>query len=489
MIEDIGCICLISDLPQYNAELDEVIRIYFPLPIRHEMQDDAAMYIEHYHGLNGDKLEHTANVYVNGECYSYSYAYRMQDQEDPLLEKRMEKRAAKISLYRALLKLTKVEKPYGSLTGVRPTKLMREMYDAGLDGKEELMDTFDVQEEQAEQLRQILKVQDDVAIDRQQVGIYIGIPFCVSRCSYCSFPAKVGKEQEKRLYLDALKREIAACGEMLVKENKRPYALYIGGGTPTSLSGKMLEELLDSCERYIGTGLEFTLEAGRPDTIDEEKLKRAKDHGVNRLCINPQTMVERTLPLIGRSHSVESVYQAYDLARRTGFSDINMDIIAGLPQESLEDFDLTLSELQKMAPESFTIHTLSLKRGSQLIQQKAKHTPAEVIEEMLDHAGECARKMGMHPYYLYRQKYMAGNFANVGYARPGMECRYNIGMMEEWTTVIALGVGGMSKRVEGELIKRYPNPRDVKVYLDRIDALCKGKRDFFSVDMASPGNL
>ena len=489
MIEDIGCICLITDLPQYHAELDEVIRIYFPLPIQHDMQDDAAMYIEHYHGLNGDKLEHTVNVYVNGECYSYSYAYRMVDEQDPLVEKRLEKRAAKIALYRALLKLTKVKKPYGSLTGVRPTKLMRELYARGLDGQEELMDTFDVQEEQAEQLRKILEVQDQIAIDREQVGIYIGIPFCVSRCSYCSFPAKVAKEQEKRVYLDALKREIAACAEMLRKRGKRPYALYIGGGTPTSFSAGMLEELLDSCKRYIGTELEFTLEAGRPDTIDEEKLKIAKEYGVGRICVNPQTMVERTLPLIGRSHSVESVYRAFNLARRAGFNDINMDIIAGLPQESVEDFDFTLKELEKMAPESFTVHTLSLKRGSELIQQKTKHTPSEVIEEMLCHAETIAQKMGMPPYYLYRQKYMAGNFANVGYAMPGAECRYNIGMMEELTSVVALGVGGISKRVEGELIKRYPNPRDVKVYLERIDALCKGKRDFFSVDMVSPQTL
>ena len=279
--------------------------------------------------------------------------------------------------------------------------------------------------------------------------------------------------------MNALFLEMDAARQSLGQ--RRIESVYIGGGTPTSLPLPLLQKLLKKL-REFGDIREITLEAGRPDTLDAQKLNCAYDYGVNRLCINPQSMSDETLVRIGRSHTAKQVEESFYLAQSVGFSHINMDIIAGLPGETIADFAHTLDRVKALSPSSFTCHTLSIKRGSRL--QSDKHVLAEdkAVGEMVEMARDAAGKMGMEPYYLYRQKYMAGNLENVGYALPHDACVYNIAMMDEMLSVMALGVGSVGKLLIGDLIVRKPNPRDLYVYLERLPNILEQKHTFFCID-------
>lgn len=453
-------------------ELAEEIRMFVPessgqiVEVRHSV-----------HERDGETL-HAVYVALEGKEQSCTLPGGKQG-DDAMRQKRLDKRAAKLAVYRCLAALTGQTQPWGSLTGVRPVSLLRQLK---AEGKEEqFVSLLGVQEEKAALARRIIQVQDAMlaSADAAGVCVYVGIPFCVTRCSYCSFPAVVAKKGQKTAYVQALVREIEAAGRVLKEENKRVCALYLGGGTPTALTDEQLETVMQAMRRAFGTGCEYTLEAGRPDTITDEKLTLAKRYGVTRLCINPQTMQDKTLAMIGRKHSARDIADCYALAKDRGFTHINADLIAGLPGETADDFADTLEQIAALGPSSVTCHTLALKRGSKLIEENYLHAGASEVARMVDMAREKAQTLGMEPYYLYRQKHMAGNLENVGYAKQDDACLYNVAMMDEQMDVMGLGVGAVGKRIDGGRIERRPNPRDIGVYLARIEQICAQKSAFF----------
>lgn len=403
--------------------------------------------------------------------------------------KKLEKRALKLACYHLLKRLyPDVSTPWGSLTGIRPTKLFREIARAGENEAQRMFrDVFDVSPEKTELTARICAAQEPFirSVQSNEIDIYIGIPFCKTKCLYCSFPSEVlGKQDRLTQYLISLQLDIAA-GARLVRENGfRVRSFYMGGGTPTVLSASQLDEILSFVlKQYGGFGDEATVEAGRPDTIDREKLLVLKRLGINRISINPQTMNDETLRRVGRSHTAEDIVRVYELAREIGFHSINMDIIAGLPGEMAEDMQRSCDAILRLKPDNLTVHSLAIKRSSSLKKELDEHTLASAaqVEEMIKIGAACAEQMGMNPYYMYRQKYMSGNLENVGYALPGKECVYNIDMMEETASILSHGAGTMTKRVFGgeNRIERLPSPKDVPTYLDKLDRLIADKSAFF----------
>ena len=382
--------------------------------------------------------------------------------------------------------------PWGTLTGIRPTKIaMTKLAEGAL--PEEIFrymkETYFTSDEKirlsieiAQRERQLLS-----AIDyKNGYSLYIGIPFCPTTCLYCSFTSyPIGKWKERTgEYLEALFREMD-----YVAEEKRGCTLdtvYFGGGTPTSLSPEDLDILITRLKKTFdfSTVQEFTVEAGRPDSITREKLQVLKNHGVTRISINPQTMKEETLKLIGRRHTVEDVKERFQMAREMGFDNINMDLIIGLPEEGLEDVRTTMEEVKALAPDSVTVHSLAIKRAARLNTMKEVYKDLKITntQEMIDLTAQYAREMGLEPYYLYRQKNMAGNFENVGYAAPGKACIYNVLIMEEQQTIIGCGAGTTTKRLfpEENRIERAENVKDVEQYISRIDEMIERKRRLLS---------
>ena len=316
-------------------------------------------------------------------------------------------------------------------------------------------------------------------------SLYVGIPFCPTTCLYCSFTSyPIGKWKGRTgLYLEALFKELEYTARKM--EGRPLDTVYFGGGTPTSLSAEDLEALLSRLEQLFDLSrvLEFTVEAGRPDSITMDKLKVLRDHGITRISINPQTMNQKTLDLIGRRHTVEDVREKFHLARGLGFDNINMDLIVGLPEETLCDVKNTMEEIKALAPDSVTVHSLAIKRASRLNQwiQENGVSMLHNTDETMKIAAAGAEKLGMKPYYLYRQKNMSGNFENTGYARPGKYGLYNILIMEEKQTIVALGAGSITKRVfpDGR-IERCDNVKDVGLYIEKIDEMIKRKRELFT---------
>ncbi|MBQ9593370.1 MAG: coproporphyrinogen dehydrogenase HemZ, partial [Lachnospiraceae bacterium] len=315
-----------------------------------------------------------------------------------------------------------------------------------------------------------------------EISVYIGIPFCPTTCLYCSFTSYPVEEYRNVMesYLDCLFREIQATAEMAA--GKRITAIYVGGGTPTSLSAEQLRRLIDTIQSNFPMDQvrEFTVEAGRPDSLTPEKLKVLKKMGVGRISINPQTMKQETLDLIGRRHTVEDIRRAFAWAREAGHDNINMDLILGLPGENADDVSETLRQIGILAPESVTVHTLALKRASRLVREIDRYedlTPTDTVES-LRRSVAFAREHGYRPYYLYRQKNMAENLENVGYARPGREGLYNILIMEEMQTILACGAGATSKFVypAQNRIERADNVKSIRDYLERIDEMIERKR-------------
>lgn len=408
---------------------------------------------------------------------------------DAVVDKRLRRRQAKLGVYQLLKARTGVTPPWGSLTGIRPTRLLYANLESGLAmdaACAELRRVFDVSEEKTALLREIVGVQQGLSAPAaREADIYIGIPFCTTRCAYCSFlSGEVGKGTLLAPYVEALGREIAAAQALLAETGLQPRAFYMGGGTPTALPAPLLRRVLTDAEPLLHACREITVEAGRPDTIDEEKLAVLRDFGVERISVNPQTAHDATLERIGRRHTVAQTEEAFHLARRMGFRHINMDLIAGLPGEDLPMFRQTLDWLRRLAPESMTVHTLSIKRSSLLHLWQAQLPDGDMVADMVRLGGQYAREMGMRPYYLYRQKYMAGNQENVGYALPGLECLYNVDMMEETASVLALGAGAASKRLfpQKGFIRRAFNVSDICQYIDRVDEMAQRKRALFLGD-------
>ena len=387
--------------------------------------------------------------------------------------------------------------PWGYLTGVRPSKIAYNMLENG-DSEADILKEFTekhfVSEKKSELALKVAKTEKTL-LDKMDYkngySLYIGIPFCPTTCLYCSFTSYslAAYKSKVDIYLDALIKEMAYVSEAM--KNRRLDTIYFGGGTPTTLSPEQLDRLLTALERYFDTknAIELTVEAGRPDSITLEKLQVLKKHKVDRISINPQTMNQETLDLIGRRHSVEQIEEAFEMARSAGFDNINMDIILGLPGEDKAMVENTLARISKLAPESLTVHSLAIKRAAALNIWREKYSNLQIdnSEEIVDMAADYAKGLGHEPYYMYRQKNMAGNFENVGYSVPGKECIYNILIMEEKQTIIALGAGASTKIVfhneadtaSAVRIERIENVKDVTNYIERIDEMIERKRSFF----------
>lgn len=406
------------------------------------------------------------------------------------------KRIAKLGAYKILTGFTKKTlAPWGILTGIRPTKIVHRLIDQGWlkeDIIKHLIVCYALKEEKANLLTDVAFRQRQYLLDeagaRKLVSIYIGIPFCPTRCAYCSFPAYSLKKWGKLVepYLAALHTEILKTGELLKKFKLEVETVYIGGGTPTSLTPDQLAGIIKlvNSELISEETKEFTVEAGRPDTISGEMLRVLKDGGVNRLSINPQSMQVKTLAAIGRDHSPDDVIEKVKLAREVGFDNINMDVIIGLPGETPQDVQLTMDKLKEINPENITVHTMAIKRASRLKEERENYTlPIEFeVAEMSKITQESVSAINMHPYYLYRQKQILGQLENIGFAKEGYDCIYNIQMMEERQTIIGLGVGSGSKFVQPGIwtLESTYNPKDPLNYIERIDELVLRKEDMLS---------
>ena len=418
------------------------------------------------------------------------FAYLLAVPDFSVISDRTErKNHIKRSLYRQLAEHTGRELPWGTLTGIRPVK--RAMKYEDMDGgMEKMRQEYLVSDEKLQLAFAIARKEKSIlrAIDAQGgYSLYIGIPFCTTTCLYCSFTSSPMGLWLPRMheYLQTVFRELDAVKEMFGE--RCPDTIYIGGGTPTSLSPEGLEAVLSKLADTfdLTKPAEFTVEAGRPDSITPEKLRVLRRYPVSRISVNPQTMSDETLRTIGRRHSVAQFVSAYELARDTGFDNINMDIILGLPGERAQDVARTMERLRPLAPDSLTVHAMAVKRASRLKMEAEGAARPELsqqeTEEMMRLAQEGARAMGLEPYYLYRQKNMAGNLENVGYARPGREGIYNILIMEEVQTIAALGAGTVSKAVFPDgLITRADNVKNVEQYMERIDEMIERKKGLFS---------
>ena len=407
------------------------------------------------------------------------------------------KNEIKQTLYRLLSAQTGRELPWGTLTGIRPTKIaLTKLYDGWTDEQIEtyMRETYFTSKEKidlsidvAERERRLLST-----IDYENgYSLYVGIPFCPTTCLYCSFTSFPIVKWEKRmdLYKEALFKEMEYVAEQM---KDRPLStIYFGGGTPTSLNPQDLDEILTKVEELfpVEQAVEFTVESGRPDSITREKLQVLRNHGISRISINPQTMKDETLKIIGRRHTVAQTVESFQLARELGFDDINMDLIMGLPEESLEDVRDTLEQVKALKPDNLTVHSLALKRAARLNMFKEDYKDYKMVNttEHMNLTAEYAKKMGLEPYYLYRQKSMAGNLENVGYASPGKAGIYNILIMEEKQTIVACGAGASTKRVWNEpnpdgthRIERCENVKDVAQYIERIDEMIERKQKLFA---------
>lgn len=403
------------------------------------------------------------------------------------LDRKEVKNVLKRLLYRMLTAYTGQTLPWGNLTGIRPTKIPMGLLEQGWKNSEiarYMRDTYYTSNEKTALAIAIANRERHILRNinyKDGYSLYVGIPFCPSICLYCSFsssPLHLWKDKVD-LYLDALCKEIDYASEAFA--GKELNTVYIGGGTPTTLEPHQLERLLSRLEeRFCYDRLqEFTVEAGRPDSITREKLEVLREHGISRISINPQTMNQKTLDLIGRRHTVEETIQAFELARKLGFDNINMDLIVGLPGEQKEEVEHTMQELQKLDPDSITVHSLAVKRAARLRMFKEEYKEMTFTNncEIMDMTAEYAGKAGLNPYYLYRQKNMAGNFENVGYAKEGKEGIYNILIMEEVQSILALGAGASTKMVWAkDRIERIENVKDIKNYIERIDEMIDRKR-------------
>ena len=402
--------------------------------------------------------------------------------------------AVKRQIYRDLEKHTGKSPKWGILTGIRPVKLTWELTfgQRKAESREEgteavLRDRYLVHPAKRQLATEIMDYQRQTAGDpgRKSLSVYLGIPFCPTRCLYCSFTSNQVGEEEIARYLQALGKEIEYAGAAAAEDGFRIESVYFGGGTPTTLDAGQLDWLLGLVEGHfdLSSCREFTVEAGRPDTITEDKLSVLRKRGVDRISINPQSMKQETLDLIGRRHTVEETEEAFRIAKAAGFQCINTDLIAGLPGEDFPDFAESLDRVIGLGADNITLHTLAVKRASRLKEMDENFNYKEELlrEEMLAHASERLRREGFRPYYLYRQKHTSGSTENIGYCREDKISVYNIRIMEERQSILALGAGGISKiffPAENRL-ERVANVSNYEIYIERIDEMIARKRNKF----------
>ena len=408
---------------------------------------------------------------------------------DEYERERLRQRALKLSFFRAARDITGATPSWGALTGIRPAKLVRTMLEEGYTparADRELRDVYCVSPARRrlalESAQAGLRAKRD--LKPNDISLYIGIPFCPTRCAYCSF---VSASVEKSFalippYLEALTAEVEAAGRMVRETGLRVKSFYMGGGTPTTLSAGQMDALLTAVNKAFDLSgcVEYCIEAGRPDTIDREKLQVLLDHGADRISVNPQSLEPQVLRAIGRQHSPEDIEKAMTLATSMGFPHVNMDLIAGLPADTPEGFRRTLDKCLTFGADNITVHTLSLKKGSRILLEGLPIPTAEAVAGMLDYADPALRARGFAPYYLYRQKYMSGSFENVGWCISGAEGLYNIYIMEELHSILSLGAGGSTKMVDAQRnrIERVFHPKFPLEYIQRPEKLAENLESF-----------
>lgn len=491
----------------YEQDIRELMMAFFPgETFVHEYQDGLNLAVKGT--LSEDRKTFDLHVISFGEPQFFAFSEmklepemreerRAIEGEQPIFvdyENRFEtKNKIKRRLYLLLMERTGKQLPWGTLTGIRPTKIALTKLEAGEAENEirrEMKETYYTGNEKINLSIEIAQKERELlsGIDyRNGYSLYVGIPFCPTTCLYCSFTSyPIGKWQDKmNQYFEALFKELDYVAQK--KQGCRLETIYFGGGTPTSLSPEYLDRLITKIENTFDLShvQEFTVEAGRPDSITREKLQVLRNHGITRISINPQTMKQETLDLIGRRHTVEDVKERFAMARELGFDNINMDLIVGLPEEDIEDVRATMEAVKALAPDSITVHSLAIKRAARLNTMKEVYKDLKITntQEMIDLTAKYARELGLEPYYLYRQKNMAGNFENVGYASPGKACIYNILIMEEKQTIIACGAGTTTKRLfpEENRIERAENVKNVEQYIERIDEMIERKDKLLSM--------
>ncbi len=393
--------------------------------------------------------------------------------------------------YNAAVQLLPETPPWGALAGVRPTKITtKHLLDGGTEKSAHalLRDVYYVTAPRRELAVHCSKstVRAAALLEKQDVSLYVGIPFCPTRCSYCSFVSRtVGKHTDLiEPYLQALLREIEVTGQLMAHYGKTVRSIYIGGGTPTTLSAQQMETLLKAIRDHfdLRRNLEFTVEGGRPDTLTPEKLRAIAACGADRMSINPQSMVDAVLRACGRPHSAEDVKTAFRWAKDAGFKAINMDLIAGLPTDDFAGFQHSLNTVCALAPDNITVHTLALKKGADLFERRNSIPSREIAAKMVEYANKTLTEQHFLPYYLYRQKYMSGSFENVGWSKNGTDCLYNIYMMEELHTVVSLGGGGMNKvNLPDGTLQRFHNPKFPEQYIELLPQVLADKERLFEM--------
>lgn len=435
------------------------------------------------------------NVYTEiiyrGDTYfdDYYYSFDTENQKKQFIKKIFTASCTK-SFCHAAKKITDISLPWGVMCGIRPAKIVRELMEEGHTDneiEEILKDIYEVSDEKIDLALTVAK-NEKILLDNigeNSVSIYIGIPFCPTRCLYCSFVSTDIRVSGRYMdvFVEKLLLEIDKTAEIIEKMGAYVENIYIGGGTPTTLEPRHLKMIFDRLKLNFDFNKikEFTLEAGRPDTITEEKLIEAKKGGVNRISINPQTMNNEILVKVGRKHTSDMVKSCFKLARKTGFNNINMDLIAGLPDETVDMFCYSLDEVIKLDPENITVHSMAVKRAALLRFTDTELAKSKDMNAMLSYTQKRMSETGRKPYYMYRQKNISGNLENVGYSKDGFMSAYNINIMEEKQTIIALGGGGSTKLVMGDRIERIFNFKDPLEYINRFDEIIDKKDEILEI--------
>lgn len=432
---------------------------------------------------------------LGGEVVKASSQVEETALTDQLTTDRLLQRILKQSFYKAAVQLLDKAPDWGALTGIRPAKLASKALEEGLTEEEatqRFLNEYFVSPQRTRLAMEAAKAGLEIkeSLKPEELSLYIGIPFCPTRCAYCSF---VSADVQKALklvepFLEALDKEIDAVAEILPKAGAVIRSIYIGGGTPTTLSASQLDHLLSHVRSAFDLSRlsEFTVEAGRPDTITPEKMEVLSRHGVDRVSVNPQSMEDEVLRAMGRDHSAADIKTAYQMARDAKLPAVNMDLIAGLPKDTVEGFRYTMDTVLAMDPENITVHTLALKKGSRLMMERQGLPSGEETAQMLDYAWASLEKAGYRPYYLYRQKYMSGALENIGWCKPGFEGVYNVCIMEELHTILALGAGGSTKLTDpstGKIV-RMTNPKYPYEYIQRINQICQEKAELIPFHQA-----
>ena len=443
---------------------------------------------EAFSTLHRGKTWLTASTKITLDGKTVTASRRLKAAEETV---RLRRRALQQSYYLAAIQLLPAIPAWGALAGVRPTKITTKHMLEGGTPKSAGKLMKDVYYVTPDRIRlavdcSVSTVNAARLLEPTDVSLYVGIPFCPTRCSYCSFVSRtIGKKTEMmESYLEALMKEMEVTGRLLKTSGRHIRSVYIGGGTPTTLTSSQMSRLLDAIHESFDLSrcLEFTVEGGRPDTLNEEKLRTIFEHGADRMSINPQTMEDHVLRACARPHKAADVVRAYQEAVDAGFKAINMDLIAGLPEDTVEGFKRSLDAVAALNPANITVHTLALKKGADLFEKRVKLPTAEEVTEMVAYANKTLRNLGYKPYYLYRQKYMSGSFENVGWSRDNLDCLYNIYMMEEVHTILSLGGGGMNKvNFPDGSLKRFHNPKFPEQYIEMIDDVVRQKEEMFSL--------